>query len=165
MNKKKVLLWTLLSVVFVGIIIISTIFAYSDRAPGEPFSFAQKTQINIAYRNALEKAGRENAQSYTLYWEDESPALNKGNYIGPFKYFGVFDGAMVIYNTGGSAALVITSVSLGKCRFIFPDITLPVVIFDGNVYGFKYAYEAGILSYDDVREIYTHCRTVFSYLY
>lgn len=165
MNKKNVLLWVLLIVVFLGVIVCSTILAYSDRAPGVPFSIAQKTQVTLAYRDALAKAGYENAQSYTLYWEDESPILNKGNYIGPFKYFGVFDGAMVIYNTNETALTVVTSVSLGKCRFVFPDSTLPDVIFNGNVYGFKYAYEAGILSYDDVREIYTHCRTVFSYLY
>jgi hypothetical protein len=62
---------------------------------------------------------------------------------------------MVIYR-GGSGHQTLTNVSIGGCYFTFPSSAMPMVIYNGQFYGFKDAYEKGVLTQAAVRQIQTY---------
>ena len=107
---------------------------YSNLAPGIPFSAEQKAEVSRVMKRDVS-------------WVDED---------GRYMYFGVFDGAMVVYDIGGAQLTVITDVRIGGRHFEFPTNVTPTVIFEGKVYGFEEAYKEGILSANAVAQIHAY---------
>ena len=107
---------------------------YSNLAPGIPFSAEQKAEVSRAMKRDVS-------------WVDED---------GRYMYFGVFDGAMVVYDIGGAQLTVITDVRIGGRHFEFPTNVTPTVIFEGKVYGFEESYKEGILSANAVAQIHAY---------
>ena len=107
---------------------------YSNLAPGEPFSALQKLEVKCAV-------------------EGEISFVDDGGF---WMYFGVYDGAKVIYSGDGGALQVLTNVSVGGYYFTFPTSHTPIVIYRGKTYLLKDAYEKGVLTKDAIRQIYTY---------
>ena len=106
--------------------------AGNNLAPGEPFSFWQKLEVNRVMNGKLN-------------FVDEG---------GRWMYFGVYDDAMVIYSDG--SLLWMTYVSIAGCYFEFPTDATPHVIYKGKHYGFEEAYKEGILSANAVAQIHAY---------
>ena len=131
MSKKRVISTVLLVVMCAALL---TGCAGNDLAPGKPFSFGQKLEVSRVL-------GKD------VSWIDEG---------GRTMCFGVYNGAMVIYNVSAIQATVITNISVGGYSFVFPTNETPIVIFGGKVYGFEEAYKEGILSANAVAQIHAY---------
>lgn len=107
---------------------------HSNLAPGEPFSALQKLEVSLVLGKHIS-------------WRDEG---------GRTMCFGVYDGAMVIYNVSALQANVITNVSIGGYYFVFPTNEVPIVIFEGKHYGFEEAYKEGILTREAIGQIHAY---------
>ncbi|MBE6925943.1 MAG: hypothetical protein E7461_03775 [Ruminococcaceae bacterium] len=129
MSIKRVISTVLLVVMCAALL---TGCAGNDLAPGEPFSFWQKMEVNRVAKGKL-------------------TFIDEG---GKWMYFGVYDGAMVIYSDG--ATMVMTYVSLGGYSFDFPTGATPVVIYQGKHYGFEEAYKEGILTREAIGQIHAY---------
>ena len=153
----KILACVLLGAVLVGAFACRIFHDHSDLAPGKPFSAARKAEINRVFSERMEKAGMTvTPEQLLVSWIDDDKSIKYKAYIGPFMYFGVFDNAMVIYNTGGAHLDVMTPVRLGQYLFNFTSSTTPTVIFEGELYGFKEAYDKGILTDEAAAQLHAY---------
>ena len=153
----KILACVLLGAVLVGAFACRIFHDHSDLAPGKPFSAATKAEVDRVYRENLEKHGKTLEPGQLLVsWIDDDESIKHKAYIGPLMYFGIYDNAIVVYNTGGAHLTVITPIRLGKYRIEFSSSAVPTVIFKGKAYGLKEAYDKGILSDEAAEKLHAY---------
>ena len=132
MSKKRVISIVLLVIMCAAL--LTGCKDYSNLAPGKPFSALQKLEVSLVLGKRIS-------------WRDEG---------GRTMCFGVYDGAMVIYNVSALQAEVITNVSIGGYYFVFPTNEVPIVIFEGKRYEMRDAYEKGVLTNADIGKIHAY---------
>ena len=130
------------------IICLLFIFSYSLSGCGKTDNYDNLSEEEI---DIVEEIKNEYAKQYM---KEQSPLAN-GSWVFLDRYYGEFDGAYVLrlYGRFWGVMDIIYKVDIEEYEFFFNNYE-PLVYKDKKFYKIKEAYEQGVLTIDDIKELH-----------